>query len=362
MANKDRGKKKVFIPFTLLMSKRGQWAISDNHTHIINNISGQKYSYVGMSEEGFQKKRASFPKISNKGSLYRYWYIIQKYSSSEVYLTCQGDIKSLFFSKIFNKKIVTVLHGDYNQIKREMESYGFLHRFLFEKIGLDYLLKKSDAIIAISNFCKKSIPKKLHYKVKVIPHGVDYNYFKPKRSGSKGQVLYVGLMSKVKRPHIVLEVARHFPELKFIMVGGVPKRKEDNDLLGRSAPPNVEFKGKLSHSKLKDLYLSSDLLLFPTTYEGFGLVTLEANACNIPVVCYDFGGPGEIIEEGKNGFKVKFKEDDENIKGFVKAVKKAYLYMDTLRKDEGIRNYAKSRYSWKISAESYRKVIENTLY
>ena len=55
----------------------------------------------------------------------------------------------------------------------------------------------------------------------------------------------------------------------------------------------------------------------PKWNEAYGNVIVEAMACGVPVIAYDLGGPGELIEDGFNGFLVR----PNDIEGLKKATK-----------------------------------------
>jgi len=53
---------------------------------------------------------------------------------------------------------------------------------------------------------------------------------------------------------------------------------------------------------MPELYRNSDILLFPSVREGFGLVPAEAMSCGLPVVATNCSSLPELIDEGKGGF------------------------------------------------------------
>ena len=62
----------------------------------------------------------------------------------------------------------------------------------------------------------------------------------------------------------------------------------------------VYFTGYLDHKSICKMYKCADVSVFPSTYEPFGIVALEAMLAGIPVVVSDVGGLNEIVEHGVN--------------------------------------------------------------
>jgi glycosyltransferase involved in cell wall biosynthesis len=57
----------------------------------------------------------------------------------------------------------------------------------------------------------------------------------------------------------------------------------------------VEWLSWVAHERMAELYRAHDLLLFPSLHDSGGQVVLEALAHGLPVVCFDLGGPGSIV-------------------------------------------------------------------
>jgi glycosyltransferase involved in cell wall biosynthesis len=66
--------------------------------------------------------------------------------------------------------------------------------------------------------------------------------------------------------------------------------------------PDVEFRGYVPHNWLKDIYTQAQAFVFPSKFDTFGLVILEAMACGLPVVAYDVPSPNEIVRNGVTGY------------------------------------------------------------
>ena len=65
----------------------------------------------------------------------------------------------------------------------------------------------------------------------------------------------------------------------------------------------VYFAGYCDSKKVQKMYKCADLAVFPSTYEPFGIVALEAMLAGIPTVVSDVGGLNEIVEHGVDGMK-----------------------------------------------------------
>lgn len=141
-------------------------------------------------------------------------------------------------------------------------------------------------------------------EVQVIPHGVDASRFntinrKEHRSSTRAELgfskeqpvaLYVGDLTKA---HTHLKaLAKATPEVQFIIVS--------RSVQYRWNMQNVRFLEPTT--ELERYYAAADAFVYPTTYDSFGMVVLEAMASGLPVFCSDQAGAAELIESGKDGF------------------------------------------------------------
>jgi len=91
----------------------------------------------------------------------------------------------------------------------------------------------------------------------------------------------------------VAEARRQLPHLRLI-VAGVPA----------GAPiEGVDWRGEVSPAEVTELYRQADLLIFPSRYEAFGLVVIEAMAAGLPVLVSD-DVPAGIVTDGRNGIVI----------------------------------------------------------
>lgn len=113
-------------------------------------------------------------------------------------------------------------------------------------------------------------------------------------------LLYVGRLVADKDLRVLAEALERLRaqgrKLRCVFAGDGPLRKELEARL-----PLDRFPGFVHGEALSRLYASADLMVFPSRNETFGNVILEAQASGLPVLAVAAGGPGDLIQKGKNG-------------------------------------------------------------
>ena len=150
--------------------------------------------------------------------------------------------------------------------------------------------------------------------------GVDLKKFVPKSSSREKEVsvtplrlLFVGRLIRDKGIYDVVEVFRRLTNdnidaLLTIVGDTYPENPgslsfEDIENIQSEFSDKVRFTGY--SDDIVQYYQNSDVLLLLSEHEGFSVVSMEANACGIPVLAYDVPGCNEAIVNGVNGFLVE---------------------------------------------------------
>jgi len=91
-------------------------------------------------------------------------------------------------------------------------------------------------------------------------------------------------------------------KVRLIVVGDGPLRGDlEQQAREVGAADRVVFTGFVGDEDKRNLLAASDLYVSTSQHEGFGLVFLEGMAAGLPVICYDFGGQTDFLEEGITG-------------------------------------------------------------
>jgi glycosyltransferase involved in cell wall biosynthesis len=160
-------------------------------------------------------------------------------------------------------------------------------------------------------------------------HGLPQELYPRRPHGRGDYVVFLGRMSRAKRPDRAIEIARRTGmKLKIAAKIGDDDnryyREEIKPLLGSG----IEFVGEVDEPAKTELLSDAAAMLFPIDWpEPFGLVVIEAMAFGVPVVAWREGAMPEIIDEGETGFVV------DSIEAAVEALAKcAALDRDHVRR------------------------------
>ncbi len=151
-------------------------------------------------------------------------------------------------------------------------------------------------------------------KVRVIYNGVDSSAFSVEvppgfrsRYAAEDEkiVFFIGRMVREKGLQILVEAApkilHHHPRTKFVIAGGGDSSAHRRRVAELGVGHAFYFTGYVPDEDVPRLYAVADVAAFPSLYEPFGIVALEAMAAGTPLVASDVGGLGSIVRNGQNG-------------------------------------------------------------
>lgn len=204
-------------------------------------------------------------------------------------LFCPSNIVPFFVPK--KVKLIVTIHD--LRVKRFPDSFSKGTRTYY---NLNYLtlFNRADAIITVSEFSRNEIIEyypQAKEKIFVIPNGINLERFKFLDIPRKKQILFIGAIAKHKNIKAILKaflMIKDKIEHRVVIVGkkdsGMPNDEEIQDLIKQIPSERIVFTGKLSDEEIVKVYNESEIFVFPSIYEGFGLPVLEAMACGCPVI------------------------------------------------------------------------------
>lgn len=149
-----------------------------------------------------------------------------------------------------------------------------------------------------------------------------------------------------------------FPNTKLVLVGhGAERKRLEKLVLKNGIKDKVEFRGWLPRDEVLNLMQKADIFIFPS-YEGGGMVVVEAMAMGKPIVCLDIGGPGETVTN-ESGIKVKVQKLDQIIQDLSDALFRLASYPD-LRYEMGIkaRERIVENYDWDKKGQQIEEIYK----
>lgn len=224
---------------------------------------------------------------------------------------------------------VTTLHGTDITLVGNDRSYLPITRFGIEQ---------SDAVTAVSQYLLQRTVEEFNIQrpISVIPNFVNCDVYsraterslRRKYASDKESIfIHISNFRPVKRIEDVIAVfARVRAECpaRLLLVGDGPERPKAEWLAEtQGVSKDVLFLGK--QSEMAPLLSISDVLLLPSENESFGLVALEAMACEVPVVATRIGGLPEVVEHDEDGFLLSLGDVAGMAEASLKLVKNAQL-------------------------------------
>ena len=290
----------------------------------IDNIPIKNFPPIGEFElPEYELQKLSFPPILQMLDY------VQREKFTEIIISTPGPVglTGLLAAKMLNLQTSGIYHTDFPQYIRILTDDSFLESVAWRYMHWFY--GQLDTVYVNSEEYRQSwIKHGLNpERLKILPRGLDTDLFHPARrepaffekfGACNGEVrlLYVGRVSREKDLDLLAAAYRLLRDeglpVQLFVVGHGPY----SDAFAKSLP-EAFFTGYLRGNELAAAYASADIFVFPSTTDTFGNVILEAQACGLPVVVSDSGGPKELVQDKGNGLITK----SHDVEDFARAIR-----------------------------------------
>lgn len=262
-------------------------------------------------------------------------------------------------------------HGRQNGIHTPLQSYINANEWL--------LTYESARAICCSQYMANEVAQ-VHAtpreKLRVIPNGIDPTRLQVPAEEKAGLadfrrrwaapeekiVLFVGRMVREKGAQILIDAAPRvlagWRNTRFIIVGGGWTGHLASQAAARGVAHRVNFAGFVSEADLCRLYAVADVAVFPSLYEPFGIVALEAMAAGVPVITSDIGGFREVVKTGVTGLHTWANNADSLAWGILEVLRKPE---EAAQRARNARREVKLRFSWESVAEQTLGIYRDAL-
>jgi mannosyltransferase len=163
-------------------------------------------------------------------------------------------------------------------------------------------IREATAVVCISentrNDLLELVPGVDPDKVRVIHLAAGDSFFPLTAQSDPGHhrpiVLYIGSRVWYKNFEAAVESLTSLKDLELVCVGGGEFTESERKILERSIPGRYRHEGFINDERLNHLYNTAVCLLYPSTYEGFGIPVLEAMRAGCPVVALNMSSIPEV--------------------------------------------------------------------
>jgi mannosyltransferase len=233
---------------------------------------------------------------------------------NEEYFLCNSNEEFSYFLRYFDCPTVHnsgVFHSSYYRLpkNKKLKIVTTVHDFTYERFIKGPALwvhkwqkyraiRNSDRVICVSHNTAKDL---MNYcaiepeKIRVIHNGVSEAYYPiPNVENVSNEVLFVGARSGYKNFDDAIKTLAKFPDYTLSIVGGGELTQSEKNTLESQIPGRYTWLGRLSDEELNLAYNRAYALLYPSSYEGFGIPIIEAMRAGCPVVAVNASSIPEV--------------------------------------------------------------------
>jgi len=299
---------------TKVLLNLAQYAIQQGHEAII--ITGYIKPEIKSPVKVITVPAVRFPlykdyRLTTPGRL-RFATALKKFQPDLLHLHSPDPLSwaALNYGQRHKKPVLITHHTAFD---RYLPYYhlAWLEPLVWELLG--HLYNRASLVNVPSPLIAQDLKRHGIKNLAVIPWGIDLELFNPSQADMKWRqtiidhpnqkiILYAGRLTWEKdlktlaATYKILNKSDRKDDFKLVIAGGGPAKAELEKIM-----PAAIFMGHLDHACLAKVYAASDIFLFPSSTESFGLVVLEAMASGLAPVVANKGGASSLIIDNQNG-------------------------------------------------------------
>lgn len=199
-------------------------------------------------------------------------------------------------------------------VKAEPETFARAQRLQLD-VHLRHAARRADRVICVSRHAAEDVERGLGIaaeRIRVVHHGISPRFAPIDDAAERRRirrrwvpdgaylVSFVGTAQPRKRVEVAVEAVDLLRRegMPVVLVVAGRRRPGFEPSWMSSPPPCVRLAGELSDEELVQLYAVSDVMVSPSSFEGFGFTFVEAMACGCPVIGVDATSVPEVVGDG----------------------------------------------------------------
>ena len=305
-------------------------------------------------------------RVIRRGSFYLaypwafFYYLFRFRGRFDVIVDCHNGIP--FFTPLYAKEpVVCLLHHVHQEV---------FHQFLPKPLAwfaatlenrlMPFAYRKCP-FITVSESSRKEMQhwKILGTGIEIINPGIDLAHLSPGTQAAVPTVLYLGRLKAYKSIPVLLKALKlllpQVPAARLVIAGSgeeLASLQQLSQELGIAE--RVEFTGKISEEEKSRHLQGAWVFVNPSLMEGWGITTIEANACGVPVVASDVPGLRDSVRNDHTGFLFSYNDERQLADGLTR------LLTDAALRERMSRNALEwaQNFDWDIIARRFWDVVE----
>lgn len=324
--------------------------VNDNRIYVITTHGNDDNYAKKVLSKGFCIK---YFLLGNKNKLFKYIALVRIINDIQPDVIINNFNATVQYILPFIKpkvKVIHILHSNTTDFYR------------VASINARYVSGWIAPTPALVDYFNEYTSSKYTERIKFIPHGVEDSFNRIERNNKKIQLSFVGVHYEHKGvlllPSIIKQLKEKGLDFHFKIIGkGILTDDLKLQLKDEIESGIVTFTGVISPEEVYQIQSQTDIFVYPTHIDAFGLVIAEAMINGaVPVVTLLPGITDELVEEGKNGFLVV--QDD--VDAFVEKIYLLATNRELLaRMSEDAIERAKTRFSLDVMQKNYLNYLED---
>ncbi len=302
-------------------------------------------------------RRGTFSTVYVWACLY---YFVKFRGNYDIIVDAENGIP--FFTPFYvREKVVLLIHHVHQEVFHRSLIAPLAHLAAFlEAIVMPFVYRNSQVVTVSPSSRDEIIRHKLTRKKPLIIHnGVDIETYKPGKKNTRPMIMYLGRLQYYKSLNIFIraaeQVLKKYPHAQFVIAGEGEERKNLEAFTKKlNIAHKIKFLGKVDEKKKISLFQKAWVFVNPSLMEGWGITTIEANACGTPAVTSHVSGLKDSVQNEKTGFLVPYGDVDAFAEKICTLIEDQKLHRQMA--DDSV-EWAQS-FRWEKSAQTFFSFLQ----